>query len=76
MKRIYFTFITAIILFSLLNLNGFAQNKNEFKSIEDKFDSNLNAESIKARLKYLSAHPHHVGSPWDKSNAEFMAFTI
>jgi len=24
-------------------------------------------------MKFLSSHPHHVGSPQDKANAEYMA---
>jgi N-acetylated-alpha-linked acidic dipeptidase len=42
------------------------------KQRETKFDANLNADDLRTWLKRLSAHPHHVGSAYDKDNAEFM----
>ena len=41
--------------------------------LEKDFDQLLNASNLDAWMKRLSAHPHHVGSPYDKENAEFMA---
>jgi N-acetylated-alpha-linked acidic dipeptidase len=43
------------------------------RALEARFDSALNAGDLRAWMKELSAHPHHVGSPWDKHNAEFVA---
>jgi N-acetylated-alpha-linked acidic dipeptidase len=43
------------------------------RELETKFDSVLNAENLRTWMKRLSARPHHVGSPYDKENAEFMA---
>ena len=40
--------------------------------IEKKFDSYFKPADLKARLEKLSAYPHHVGSPYDKENAEFI----
>ena len=40
---------------------------------EARFDSVLKAENLRTWMQRLSAHPHHVGSPWGKENAEFMA---
>ena len=40
--------------------------------IEKKFDLYLKPEDLKVRLEKLSAYPHHVGSPYDKENAEFI----
>ena len=40
---------------------------------EKQFDSQLNAQSLDTWMKFLSSHPHHVGSPQDKANAEYMA---
>jgi N-acetylated-alpha-linked acidic dipeptidase len=43
------------------------------RSAEAKFDSYLNAADLSAWQKRLSARPHHLGSPYDKENAEFIA---
>jgi N-acetylated-alpha-linked acidic dipeptidase len=49
-----------------------AQNAPPDRSLEKKFDSHLSAADIRARLERLSARPHHVGSPYDRENAEFI----
>ena len=55
-------------------LMGFSpENSQKEKLLEAKFDSELKAENLRDRLKRLSARPHHVGSPYDKENAEFIA---
>ncbi|AMR27860.1 folate hydrolase [Hymenobacter psoromatis] len=41
--------------------------------LETRFDAQLRADELRQWMKRLSAHPHHVGSPYDKDNAEFMA---
>lgn len=41
--------------------------------LEARFDAQLKADNLRQWMKRLSAHPHHVGSPYDKDNAEFMA---
>jgi N-acetylated-alpha-linked acidic dipeptidase len=41
-------------------------------SREKDFDSQLDAHNLDTWMKYLSSHPHHVGSPQDKLNAEYM----
>ncbi len=40
---------------------------------ESTFDGILQRDSIRQRMKRLSARPHHVGSPYDRENAEFIA---
>ena len=40
--------------------------------IEKKFDSYLDTKNIDLFIKELSARPHHVGSPGDKANAEYL----
>jgi len=42
------------------------------RATEARFDANLSAAAIDARLKLLSAAPNQVGSPHDKANAEFV----
>ena len=55
-------------------LMGFSGNRSEEeRSLESKFDSYLNRDDLRAWMKRLSAHPHHVGSPYDKANADFIA---
>ncbi|AWM34011.1 transferrin receptor-like dimerization domain-containing protein [Hymenobacter nivis] len=41
--------------------------------LETRFDAQLKAGNLRDWMKRLSAHPHHVGSPYDKDNAEYMA---
>jgi N-acetylated-alpha-linked acidic dipeptidase len=43
------------------------------RTLEAKFDAALNREDLRAWMKRLSARPHHVGSPYGKDNAEFLA---
>jgi len=43
------------------------------RALETRFDASLNAANLRANMQRITSHPHHVGSPWDKSNAEFMA---
>lgn len=43
------------------------------RAAETKFDSFLKAENLRYWLKRLSARPHHLGSPYGKENAEFIA---
>lgn len=40
---------------------------------EKKFDTLLSTSSQDAWMKFLTSHPHHVGSPQGKANAEYMA---
>ncbi len=72
MKSIFHLFLV-VILFSFLSPLVKAQTKNDLKEIEKRFDLNLEAKDLKAWMKQLSSHPHHVGSQWDKKNAEFIA---
>jgi len=43
------------------------------RALEARFDASLNAENLRGWMKQLSARPHHIGSPYGKQNAEFMA---
>jgi N-acetylated-alpha-linked acidic dipeptidase len=55
-------------------LMGFsAENSAKQKVLEAKFDSFLKADNLREWMKRLSARPHHVGSPYGKENAEFIA---
>jgi hypothetical protein len=55
-------------------LLGFSNDHaNRQRELETRFDSHLEAASLREWMKRLSARPHHVGSPYGKENAEFMA---
>ena len=40
---------------------------------EKQFDEQLSAKNLDIWMQFLSSHPHHVGSPQDKANAEYIA---
>ncbi|HUQ65170.1 MAG TPA: M28 family peptidase, partial [Flavitalea sp.] len=40
---------------------------------EKEFDAQLKAANLDEWMKFLTSHPHHVGSPQDKINAEYIA---
>lgn len=43
------------------------------RSLEAKFDAQLNRDNLRDWMKRMSAKPHHIGSPYDKENAGFVA---
>jgi N-acetylated-alpha-linked acidic dipeptidase len=59
----------SIIAFTLHLL---AQNTAAPSSWESRFRAVPDATNIGDYMKRLSARPHHVGSPYDKENAEWM----
>src|SRR5213596_951691 len=40
---------------------------------EKQFDAQLNTQNLDTWMQFLTSHPHHVGSPQDKANAEYIA---
>lgn len=76
MKKIVFLFVGFCSVSSLLaqqHLTGFFQ-KNVLSQInlEKKFDASLNTSNIDAHIKLMSSEPHHLSSPKDKANAEYI----
>jgi N-acetylated-alpha-linked acidic dipeptidase len=73
---------TFTLLFSLALSVSFAQpstitgftpaSVQEQLAAEAKFDTFLKADNLRQWMKRLSARPHHLGSPYDKQNAEFI----
>ena len=55
-------------------LMGFTES-NAAKQVgwEKQFDAQLDAKNLDTWMKFLSSHPHHVGSQQGKLNAEYMA---
>lgn len=42
-------------------------------ALEERLVAGIDTSNLDTWMKRLSARPHHVGSPWGKENAEFMA---
>ncbi|MFL6375789.1 MAG: transferrin receptor-like dimerization domain-containing protein [Pyrinomonadaceae bacterium] len=71
---IVFSFVLQPLAQSSGPLMGFANDSAAAeRSAEVKFDSYLNAHDLTEWQKRLSARPHHLGSAYDKDNAEFIA---
>src|SRR5437764_3408109 len=49
-----------------------SQNSEKEKQWEQKFREGIVPGNIRENMKRLSARPHHVGSPYDKDNAEWI----
>lgn len=57
-----------------LRLTGFSDPAaTEQLQREKQFDGSMNRADLPAWMERLSARPHHLGSPADKENAEFIA---
>src|SRR5215831_12508508 len=55
-------------------LPGFDRNATDReRTLERQFDSFLKKDDVRDWMKRLSARPHHVGSPYGKENADFVA---
>ena len=55
-------------------LQGFDRDGAEReRALEKRFDSFLKKDEAREWMKRLSARPHHLGSPYGKENAEFIA---
>jgi len=53
---------------------GFPEEETDAQiTLEAKFDALLNADNLDSWMKYLTAEPHHVGSPYDKKVVDFVA---
>jgi N-acetylated-alpha-linked acidic dipeptidase len=54
-------------------LSGFSESAvRQQLDLESTFDGYLHAANIDSGIRIMSSHPHHVGSPWDKANAEYL----
>ena len=54
-------------------ISGFSRSSTIVQAgSEKKFDSQLDPKNVDLFIKELSARPHHVGSPGDKANAEYL----
>ena len=56
------------------DLPGFTEERaHEHRDLEARFDAALSADNLREWLRHLSSRPHHVGSPFGKEVAEFVA---
>ncbi|HKE30154.1 MAG TPA: transferrin receptor-like dimerization domain-containing protein [Candidatus Angelobacter sp.] len=54
-------------------LQGFtASSAQAERTWESKFRAIPDTNNLREYMRLMSSHPHHVGSPWDKQNAEWM----
>ena len=81
--KLTYSILLLSITFLLLNpplvaqpsrIMGFSEESSTYQlSVEAEFDQLLNAENLDEWMKYMSARPHHVGSPYDKKVVDFIA---
>src|SRR6516162_9972438 len=43
------------------------------QTLESQFDASIHRDNLRDWMQRLTAHPHHLRSPYDKENAEFIA---
>ena len=49
-----------------------AQSSSGERDWEKKFQDGIVPENVRENMRRMSARPHHVGSPYDKDNAEWI----
>jgi N-acetylated-alpha-linked acidic dipeptidase len=78
MQRLRFFILGVVLLVAAVNaqelrLDGFsARSSSQERQWEQKFRSLPSPERMRDNMQRLSARPHHVGSPYDKQNAEWI----
>ncbi len=77
MKKIIFFFVAIAFCLSSSaqkKLIGFTDaNAAKQTDWEKAYDAQLTASNLDTWMKFLTSHPHHVGSPQDKANAEYLS---
>jgi N-acetylated-alpha-linked acidic dipeptidase len=54
-------------------LEGFTQEHSRLeRGWEDRFRDGISRDNLRESMRRLTAHPHHVGSPYDKDNAQWI----
>ena len=74
-KPLFVLLLLALVSFTYAQkLMGFADTRAAKQlDWEKQFDAQLSGKEQDTWMQFLSSHPHHVGSPQDKANAEYMA---
>ncbi len=69
--------VTATLFAQAVNdkaiLGFIAANAAKEHALEAQFDAKMNREDLRTWMQRLSARPHHLGSDYDRQNAEFIA---
>lgn len=66
--------VAGMTLWAEVNMTGFSDDAAaQQKEWEDLYDSLLNKSHLEEWMKRMTAQPHHVGSPFGRENAEFVA---
>src|SRR6202000_3563319 len=64
------------VLFGLAGLllasTAFAQSSNAYASLVSRFDAQIDPHELDGWMKLMAAEPNQVGSPHDKSNADWI----
>ena len=71
MKRAFPQIRTLLVSAVLVNSAAWSATAEQ-RTLEQKFDAQLQASDLQAWMKQMSAKPTHVGAPHDKANAEFV----
>ena len=81
--KLFHNLLLLAISLPVIHLSVFAQTKPimgfseegsaEQLKIEAEFDQMLNPQNLDEWMKFMSEHPHHLGSPYDKKIADFIA---
>ncbi|MGC2401461.1 MAG: transferrin receptor-like dimerization domain-containing protein [Acidobacteriaceae bacterium] len=64
--------VSALLIFSLTTVLAAQQSALDEAGWEQRFKSIPDPQRMRANMERLSARPHHVGSPYDKENAEWI----
>ena len=79
MRRLFYFLASVIFLLSVFPQSTGAQKpgssgqSNQDTQWEEKFRAIPDPNNMREYMRHLSARPHHVGSPYDKDNAEWIA---
>jgi N-acetylated-alpha-linked acidic dipeptidase len=75
MRRLNFVLLL-LLSASIINaqkIMGFNEaNAKSQLDWEKQYDAQLNAKNLDTWMQFLTSHPHHVGSPQGKANADYM----
>jgi N-acetylated-alpha-linked acidic dipeptidase len=75
MRRLNFVLVLAlsVTIINAQKIMGFNEaNAKSQLDWEKQYDAQLNAKNLDTWMQFLTSHPHHVGSPQGKANAEYM----
>ena len=72
--KLILVFLFFVVTTNAQKVMGFTDaNATKQLDWEKQYDAQLNAKNQDTWMQFLTSHPHHVGSPQGKLNAEYMA---